>query len=135
MKQTIPVIYDLDNHDEEMVEQLYWDFDNQRKLGDERLTFKGKLRYYASEFLRNMKALTAMDIEEAHKQLVIPEVLTEWIHINSGNLYRIDSIGNLGSTDFVKFPYMVRYTRLKDSTEWDRPLIHWYKSFQLRLDS
>ena len=38
-------------HDEELIERLYWEFDSQRKTtGEERLAFKGKLRFYASEF-------------------------------------------------------------------------------------
>ena len=40
-------------HDEDLLEQLYWDFDSQRKkTGEERLAFKGKMRSYASEFRR-----------------------------------------------------------------------------------
>lgn len=35
-------------HDEDLLEQLYWDFDHERnKHGDERMKFKGKLRFYA----------------------------------------------------------------------------------------
>ena len=38
-------------HDEDLLEQLYWELDSQRKkTGDERLAFKGKMRFYASEF-------------------------------------------------------------------------------------
>lgn len=36
-------------HDEDLLEQLYWEMDTQRKkTGDERLAFKGKLRFYAN---------------------------------------------------------------------------------------
>ena len=36
-----------DIQDEDMLEQLYWEFDHQRaKSGEERLNFKGKLRTY-----------------------------------------------------------------------------------------
>ena len=39
-------------HDEDLLEQLYWDFDSQRKkTGEERLAFKGKMRSYASAVL------------------------------------------------------------------------------------
>lgn len=33
--------------DEELLEQLYWEFDSERKTGEERLKFKSKLRFYA----------------------------------------------------------------------------------------
>lgn len=40
-------------HDEELLEQMYWEFDGQRRrTGEERLAFKGKMRSYASEFRR-----------------------------------------------------------------------------------
>lgn len=40
-------------HDEDLLEKLYWEFDSQRKkTGEERLAFKVKMRFYASEFLR-----------------------------------------------------------------------------------
>ena len=40
-------------HDEELLEQMYWEFDDQRRrTGEERLAFKGKMRSYASEFRR-----------------------------------------------------------------------------------
>ena len=38
-------------HDEDLLERLFWEFDGQRKkTGEERLAFKGKMRFYASEF-------------------------------------------------------------------------------------
>ena len=41
-------------HDEELLEQMYWEFDDQRRrTGEERLTFKGKMRTHASEFRRS----------------------------------------------------------------------------------
>ena len=41
-------------HDEDLLEQMYWEFDDQRRrTGEERLTFKGKMRSYASEFRRS----------------------------------------------------------------------------------
>ena len=41
------------DHDEDLLEKLYWGFDSQRKkTGEERLAFKVKVRFYASEFLR-----------------------------------------------------------------------------------
>ena len=41
------------DHDEALLEKLYWEFDSQRKkTGEERLAFKVKMRFYASEFLR-----------------------------------------------------------------------------------
>jgi len=41
------------DHDEDLLEKLYWEFDSQRKkTGEERLAFKVKMRFYASEFLR-----------------------------------------------------------------------------------
>lgn len=40
-------------HDEELLEQMYWEFDGQRRrTGEERLAFKVKMRFYASEFRR-----------------------------------------------------------------------------------
>lgn len=40
-------------HDEDLLEQLYWEFDDRRqKTGEERLAFKGKMRFYASEVLK-----------------------------------------------------------------------------------
>lgn len=40
-------------HDEDLLERLYWEFDRQRKkTGEERLAFKGKMRFYASDFRR-----------------------------------------------------------------------------------
>ena len=39
-----------DEHDEDLLEQLYWEFDAQRKkTGDERISFKGKMRFYADQ--------------------------------------------------------------------------------------
>lgn len=40
---------DRDIHDEELLEKLYWQFDADRSANpeNERLLFKGKLRYYA----------------------------------------------------------------------------------------
>lgn len=40
-------------HDEELLETLYWEFDNSRnKKGEsERLAFKGKLRHYATQLV------------------------------------------------------------------------------------
>ena len=41
------------DHDEALLEKLYWEFDSQRKkTGEERLAFKVKMRFYASAFLR-----------------------------------------------------------------------------------
>ena len=41
-------------HDEDLLEQMYWEFDDQRRrTGEERLAFKGKMRSYASEFRRS----------------------------------------------------------------------------------
>jgi hypothetical protein len=38
-------------HDEDLLEQLYWEMDHRRsKTGDERLAFKSKMRFYASKF-------------------------------------------------------------------------------------
>lgn len=34
--------------DEELLEQLYREFDEQRKIAGERVAFKGKMRYYAA---------------------------------------------------------------------------------------
>ena len=40
-------------HDEDLLEQLYWEFDDRRqKTGEERLAFKGKMRFYASEVFK-----------------------------------------------------------------------------------
>lgn len=40
-------------HDEDLLEHLYWEFDHQRqKTGEERLAFKGKMRFYASEVFK-----------------------------------------------------------------------------------
>jgi len=40
------------NHDEDLLETLYWEFDNQKNKGEnERLAFKTKLRYYALQML------------------------------------------------------------------------------------
>lgn len=40
-------------HDEDLLEQLYWEFDHQRqKTGEERMAFKGKMRFYASEVFK-----------------------------------------------------------------------------------
>ena len=40
-------------HDEDLLERLYWEFDHQRKkTGEERMAFKGKMRFYASDFRR-----------------------------------------------------------------------------------
>lgn len=45
-------------HDEELLEQLYWEFDSQRnKSGDERLAFKGKLRFYAQSIAKRKPVL------------------------------------------------------------------------------
>lgn len=45
-------------HDEDLLEQLYWEFDNQRKRsGDERFTFKAKVRLYATIMHERMKDL------------------------------------------------------------------------------
>lgn len=43
-------------HDEDLIEQLFWEFDKARKVsGDERLAFKSKLRFYANHFLEQNK--------------------------------------------------------------------------------
>ena len=40
-------------HDKDLLERLYWEFDRQRKkTEEERLAFKGKMRFYASDFRR-----------------------------------------------------------------------------------
>lgn len=45
-------------HDEDLLEQLYWEFDQQRKVsGDERLVFKNKLRFYANTQQNRMNTL------------------------------------------------------------------------------
>ena len=44
-------------HNEELLEQLYWEFDTARaKHENERLAFKGKLRFYAEQYLRDMSS-------------------------------------------------------------------------------
>ena len=39
-------------HDEDLLERLYWEFDQIRRESGERLAFKGKLRWYAQEFVK-----------------------------------------------------------------------------------
>ncbi len=47
-------------HDEERLEQLYWEFDQARKKsGEERLHFKGFMRGYASHIAATKQALAA----------------------------------------------------------------------------
>ena len=48
-------------HDEDLLEQLFWQFDEHRKRsGEERLTFKSKLRFYASK----MNAQLITDLQQ-----------------------------------------------------------------------
>ena len=60
-------------HNEELLEQLFWEFDDQHKRsGEERLTFKSKLRFYANQV--NSELLTDLanlkhDLE--HEQLKV----------------------------------------------------------------
>lgn len=37
-------------HDEDLLEQLFWEFDSMRKCGHDRISFKAKLRWYANHF-------------------------------------------------------------------------------------
>lgn len=42
--------------DEDLIERLFWEFDDRRKKqGEERLTFKSKMRYFASHILRKQE--------------------------------------------------------------------------------
>lgn len=40
----------IEPHNEELLEQLYWEWDSERQKGNERISFKGKLRWYAEKF-------------------------------------------------------------------------------------
>lgn len=45
-------------HDEDLLEQLFWEFDAERKSGEERLRFKGFLRAYAQRMYLKQIAKT-----------------------------------------------------------------------------
>lgn len=58
----------IEKHDEELLEQLYWEFDQSRKSGDERLKFKGKLRWYASKYAETLER-KIVELEETNDAL------------------------------------------------------------------
>lgn len=64
----------INNEDE--LESLYWEFDNQRskKTTDERLLFKGKLRYYASIVKNNAVTTKPVWTWEEYWSKVLPQV-------------------------------------------------------------
>lgn len=64
----------INNEDE--LESLYWEFDSQRskKTTDERLLFKGKLRYYASIVKNNVETTKPIWTWEEYKNKVLPQV-------------------------------------------------------------
>lgn len=66
-------------HNEELLEQLFWEFDDQHKRsGEERLTFKSKLRFYANQV--NSELLTDLanlkhDLEHAQLKVAACSVV------------------------------------------------------------
>lgn len=62
-------------HDEDLLEQLYWDFDHESsKGGQDRLTFKSKLRFYAQHVARQLPAV-AQDRFDIDSLVVVPRSL------------------------------------------------------------
>lgn len=115
-------------HNEDLLDQLFWDFDDKsNKIGDTEYTFKGIVRHYVTELIKQYQ----QRIIEAHQSIVIPDIGSSWIHMKSGEVYEIFDITNDNSEKLLKFPYMVQYRRNKDSSDWSRPLVFWYQDFQI----
>lgn len=52
-------------HDEDLLEQLFWEFDEQRKRsGDERMAFKGKMRFYAKRIAGTERQACTKAVED-----------------------------------------------------------------------
>lgn len=60
LKQLDEYKVNFENH-EELLEQLYWEFDNERKTQpeNERIIFKGKLRFFAGQINQYLNTLVA----------------------------------------------------------------------------
>ena len=63
-----------EKHDEELLEQIYWEFDDAKKSGDERLKFKSKLRWYASHFAQ---PLLPKSVEYTHGDWFLANTIDE----------------------------------------------------------
>jgi hypothetical protein len=72
----------IEPHDEELLEQLYWQFDARRKSSDERTAFKSNLRWYANKFLQQKADIplepTTEMIEAGAQRLVSFEENSTW---------------------------------------------------------
>lgn len=117
-------------HNHELQEKMFEDYQTEaRRTGYYKTLFMAALRQYANTVCHCLKQVTAERMYQLHKDLVLPEPGTRWIHNNTRNIYVVDGLRNLQSTDLIKYPYKVLYTRENDGSEWVRDAYLWHESF------
>lgn len=62
----------------------------------------------------------------------IPQIGSEWINKNSGEIYRVYDYTNLESTR-KDYPVRISYIRLSDNSKWSRDLRDWHRSYRTVL--
>lgn len=57
-------------HDEDLLEQLFWEFDKEyKRSGDIRFVFKGKMRWYAQKYARQFKEVNSWELVDDNTKM------------------------------------------------------------------
>jgi hypothetical protein len=70
-----------------------------------------------------------------NEECIFPKIGSVWKHNNTHNIYRVTDIVNKLSDRPDKYPVLIVYQRLKDSSKWSRKVELWNSSFTLVLNA